>query len=394
MERWFRDHDIFFTRKIRIGYSAVGLRGLYATENIADGETIAVIPSHMILQSPYESLSQMVNKNINDARFQQLILSHLSKITIMHDEKVILLAFLLLEKLGEDSETWRSYKLHFLSDTIKNKYYISTLEVRSILMGRCPEAVINDTAEAVEMSQEYYSEVSGRLLETIAKVMIPHGDISKESIRWAMSIVASRAIGNSQSQQILPFFDMINHRQQGNCSLLVRWDEYIARRPDAPRGLRNQYVAARNRAILQLDPCLRLLPADAEGPRGPASTPALEAGDKVCLRGQPSARGVVVAACPGPGPAAARVRVRGVERDLPMSDITVLWTRRPATESPPLRSVLAVDGRPMGDADSCAVVVADGGGAGVPAGSEVFYQYHDEAAAGQQGMLLGYGFCP
>jgi hypothetical protein len=57
--KWFDKHDIV-SSKVCVRTPEGGIRGLFAKEDIAPFEGIAVIPSHMIIQPPYKDLEEMV----------------------------------------------------------------------------------------------------------------------------------------------------------------------------------------------------------------------------------------------------------------------------------------------------------------------------------------------
>ncbi len=59
--RWYDKHDIV-SSKVCIRTPEGGVRGLFARESILPCEGIAVIPKHMIIQSPFKDLEEMVEK--------------------------------------------------------------------------------------------------------------------------------------------------------------------------------------------------------------------------------------------------------------------------------------------------------------------------------------------
>ena len=464
MTRWFQDHDILVSKKIRIGTSTSGLRGLYAEASIAPREAIAVIPPKMIISSPFQTLDQAIRSSIQylDSDLQKHMLSAIPIVQDVIPESNFLVALQLLKQMHDIPDTWLEYKNIFLPERIPNRFYMTEDELRFILnqgdLGISKD-VVDKVAEQLHQFQSRYARI-GPVLEWIARLMIPSVDISQEQLSWALSVASSRAIATaSKSAQLIPCFDMINHSERNNNScIFVTWEQLLASHPDTERSLQDSHIKQRAHTILQLDTRLALVSDDgghfvpspvAVASEAVAEAAGLEPGDKVRLirvsetsganapgrsasslrRGggmdrsssrakaavKPAphagpASGPIAIVVAGPaGPGEVRVRCRGSELTVALSDVSVVWRRRPST--PPAavsaaaegkrRHGVVLDGRPLGDADACVVVMAHG--AGVEAGQEVLYTYRQPPGRGSGGwkgleygldLLFTYGFLP
>ncbi len=457
LSQWYQDHDILISKKVRIGTSTRGLRGLYATGSIAPREAIAVIPPRMIISSPFVTLDQAVRTSIQylDTDLQKHMLSAIPMVMDVIPESNLLVALQLLEQIHVEPDTWLTYKNICLPERIPNRFYMTEDELRSILNKKdlaygIPTDAMDKIAEQLHQFQSRYARIAP-VLEWIARLVIPNVDISQEQLSWALSVASSRAIATaSQSAQLIPCFDMINHGERNNNScIFVTWQQLLTSHPDTPLSLRDSHIEQRARSILQLDTRLALISDDGghfvPNPVTVASAAAaagLEPGDKVRLNrtdaatesvtGEANARGrsprakaaakssphtsptsgplaLVVAGPAGPGE--VRVRCRGAELTVALSDVSVVWRRRPSTPPADVAAAaagggqrqhdIALDGRPLGDADACVVVVARG--AGVEAGQEVLYTYRkppDRGSSSGKGpghaldLLFTYGFLP
>ena len=71
--RWYDKHDIV-SSKVFIRTPEGGVRGLFARESISSCEGIAVIPPHMIIQSQYKDLEEMVKVKTAQGKTIDMIL--------------------------------------------------------------------------------------------------------------------------------------------------------------------------------------------------------------------------------------------------------------------------------------------------------------------------------
>jgi hypothetical protein len=405
LSSWFLDHDIIINKKVRIGTSTSGLRGLYATDSIAPREAIAVIPPKMIISSPFETLDQAVRTSIQylDSDLQKHVLSVIPTVIDVIPENNLLVALQLLEQIHLKPDTWLTYKNIFLPERIPNRFHLTEVEMRSILKQKdlaygISKDSVDKIAEQLHQFQSRFAQI-GPMLEWIARLVIPSVDISQEQLSWALSVASSRAIAtSSKSAQLIPCFDMINHSERNNSCIFVTWEQLLASHPNTPLSLRDSHVKQRAHTILQLDSRLALIsddggffvPNPATVASGPAAAAAgLEPGDKVRLvrtdtatesmtgganaRGRAASRarqgggthrssrwadaaadplragresGTLAIVVAGPaGPGEMRVRYRGAERTVALSDVSVVWRRRPPAP-PAAVSAAAGGGQP------------------------------------------------
>ena len=64
--RWYDKHGILCSR-LRVRTPESGLRGVFAEKDIPGLDGIAVIPSHMIIRSPFKDMEEIVQVNATNA---------------------------------------------------------------------------------------------------------------------------------------------------------------------------------------------------------------------------------------------------------------------------------------------------------------------------------------
>jgi hypothetical protein len=251
--RWYDTHDILCS-KLCVRTPESGLRGVFAEEDIAMYEGIAVIPPHMIIQSPFKDMEEIVQANTlnefaNDCRQYGCDLSDLLQERGQYldqptKERLIAairgipgiiarkcpLAIRLLELLHTQPEIWMPYKELCLPDRVPTAITMTSDELRDLL-SQVPISAADLARE--EHGQRYTREVFAECFEVLTQLLplvLPTvDDVDPAEITWAFTIVQTRSRLTDEDNlrgfgpgHLVPLFDMMNHAVGDTCSFVLR----------------------------------------------------------------------------------------------------------------------------------------------------------------------------
>ena len=177
---WFEKHNIVFS-KVEIFTPENGVRGIFALEAIPLRFPIAVIPEHMIIQSEFLDLKDLIDRrgtNIAaETRKQLETVSAVLNSELFLDDDCCLLAFRLLELIQVESETWMPYRRLCLPDRVPNVFSMTTAELEAFLCNSSASATAPSMKRAVLAVQEGITRLLPTLL-ILLRLATPSADAS------------------------------------------------------------------------------------------------------------------------------------------------------------------------------------------------------------------------
>ncbi len=126
------------------------------------------------------------------------------------------LAIRLVELLHKEPAIWAPYKEMFLPERVQTEFTMTSDEVRNRLKLAPSKINVDDYEEKLGQLQAQFDHGLTAMAK-LASIILPDVAISPPELRWAFTIVQSRAVNRNGRAELIPLFDMLNHAQDNTC---------------------------------------------------------------------------------------------------------------------------------------------------------------------------------